>query len=197
MSEKELPSPELLRKLLRYEPDTGKLYWRERTKDMFADNKRSAEWNCSVWNSKMAWTEAFTCCSHGYKQGRIFKKAFAAHRVAWAIYHNEWPDGQIDHINGDRSDNKISNLRVVSVTDNNRNMAISKRNTSGVVGVYMHKPTQKWIASICHQGKSIHLGYFEDKEAAILARKSAEIDYGYHSNHGRTISEPADVAKKS
>ncbi len=93
--------------------------------------------------------------------------------------------GHIDHINGDRGDNRISNLRVVTSTENNRNKAINKNNTSGVTGVTWSKSRRKWIAQI-HIGKiGKALGGFDRVEDAIAARKNAETRYGFHENHGR------------
>ena len=77
--------------------------------------------------------------------GFMYKK-YRAHRVAWAIHHGSWPDGEIDHINGVRDDNRIENLRCVSRHENKKNTAIPSHNTSGVVGVTWHKPSRKWRA---------------------------------------------------
>ena len=136
MTAKNLPSPDLLRKLLRYDPDSGKLYWRERTPDMFTDGQYSAERCCLAWNSKCADKEAFTAFRNGYHFGAIFDCLYYAHRVIWAICHGKWPTAQIDHINGDRHDNKIKNLRSVSNAENMRNRKTSEVNTTGVMGVY-------------------------------------------------------------
>lgn len=103
--EKPLPTPELLRKLLRYEPDTGKLYWRERTPDMFEDGRMTARQKCRVWNGKFVGREALkSVTSFGYKFGEINGCRHRAHRVIWAISNGEWPTNQIDHINGDMAD---------------------------------------------------------------------------------------------
>lgn len=185
MTDKNLPSPELLRKLLRYEPDTGKLYWRERTPDMFVDGKYAADRCCKIWNSKHSGKEAFTTLVAGYPSGRIFNCHYFAHRVIWAIFYGEWPSNNIDHINGDKIDNKIINLRDVEQKINIRNCKINKNNKSGVVGVFWYKPTRKWHSQITFNGIRKHLGYFTDKDDAIAARKAAEAKYGFHANHGR------------
>ena len=104
--------------------------------------------------------------------------------------YNEWPRKTIDHVNGDRSDNRVVNLRSVAHQENHRNRAIPKSNTSGVMGVYWGKRDRKWYAQIKINGKKKHLGSFSCKKKAIQARKKAEIDYGFHANHGRdSISE--------
>jgi hypothetical protein len=189
---KYLPSPELLNKILRYDPETGELFWKPRDVSFFKEGKKSASHACNAWNSKNANKHAFTADdSHGYKHGRIFGTAYQAHRVVWAMSNGEWPPEFIDHINGIKNDNRITNLRLASFTDNNRNMRKSRRNKSGCVGVFLHKPTGKWIASIGCNGKSVHLGYFSEKQEAIATRKKAEINYGYHKNHGKNMQKPS------
>jgi hypothetical protein len=169
---------ETLRSVLRCEPETGKLYWMPRPSELFPD-KRSA----NVWNARYAGREAFTAaCGDGYRRGTVFYTNLKAHRVIWALVHGEWPADQIDHINGDPSDNRICNLRSVSNAENSRNSARPINNTSGVRGVYWHQSKNKWRARI---GKNISLGYFADFDEAVAARKAAEAERGYHPNHGR------------
>lgn len=177
--------PAELRKLLRYEPETGKLYWLPRTAGIFADGDRIV----AQWNSRLAGKEAFTAVSkQGYRVSRIFNRGYYAHRVIWALHHGEWPKGEVDHINGDRSDNRISNLRNVSRAENCRNTARSVRNKSGAVGVHWHKQTQKWHARIKRDGKTTSLGLFFDFDDAVAARKAAEPRYDFHENHGRAAA---------
>lgn len=180
MSAKELPSPELLRQLLRYEPETGKLYWRERNADM---SKEFNDTECNRWNGAWAGKEAFTSTSCGYKQGHIMSSHCRAHRVIWAIVYGEWPK-HIDHINGIKDDNRIENLRSVSHAENCRNQKRASNNTSGVCGVYWCKRYGKWRVQIGANGKCKHLGYFDDFDKAVATRKSAEAKYDFHQNHG-------------
>lgn len=185
MATKELPSIDKLRKLLAYNPATGKLYWRERTPDMFEDGKATAEHKCNRWNSRYAGKEAFTSHNDGYKCGGIFSRVYVAHRVIWAMLHGAWPEEQIDHINGVRDDNRIENLRAVTHQENSKNQKVSSVNTSGHMGVSWHKEDQRWIARIGVNKKRIHLGCFTEIDDAIAARKAAEVKYGFHENHGR------------
>jgi len=185
MTAKNLPSPELLRKLLRYEPNTGKLYWRERTPDMFVGGKRSSEWSCKAWNGKHAGKEALTSLVQGYQCGPVFGKPYLAHRVIWAIWSGDWPSEQLDHINGDRCDNRIENLRSVSHAENGRNQKLRVDSSSGACGVYWNKRSHKWHAQININNVRKHLGFFIEKSDAIAARKEAEDKYGFHANHGR------------
>ena len=187
MSEKQLPSPELLRQLLRYDPDTGKLYWKERDISFFdATERRSAKHACAQWNSRFSGKEAFTADNgKGYLNGKIIKRNYSAHRIIWTMFYGTAPIDQIDHINGIRSDNRISNLRAVSSKENSMNRAIRNDNSSGCTGVYFVKKTCRWVCTISTNGKLVHLGSFADKNDAITARKDAEAKYGFHPNHGR------------
>jgi hypothetical protein len=183
---KDLPSPELLRKLLRYEPESGKFTWRTRGEYLFPEGNRGSEALAKMWNKKFSGREAFTSDdASGYKQTNIFNVRHKAHRVAWAMYYNEWPNGDIDHVNGNPSDNRISNLRCVSHKENMRNMKKNATNTSGHLGVSWHKKADKWMSFIGSGKSRIYLGLYSDKDSAIRARKEAEKRLGYHKNHGR------------
>lgn len=183
-----LPSPETLHKLLRYNPETGALFWRARTPDMFSDGQQSAETLCRQWNTKFAGKEAFTAVNKdGYSKGRVFAMQCYAHRVIWAIYYGEWPTDQIDHINGVKNDNRIENLRAVTRQENGKNQKLYNTNTSGVTGVYWQKKALKWRAQITMNGRLLCLGRYVKKDDAIAARKAAELEHGFHVNHGRTL----------
>lgn len=125
-----------------------------------------------------------------YRMIKLSGVNYREHVLAWIFVNGEIPKGSsIDHINGDTQDNRIKNLRAVSHTDNMRNMKLSKRNTSGVVGVY--RKGEKYLAAICVNRKLINAGVFIDRFEAICARKSAEAFYGFHENHGRVdVTQP-------
>lgn len=178
---------DLIRKLLRYEPETGKLYWLIRSPDTFDDGLCSREHKCAMWNAKFAEKETFNFPNRGhYLQGTLLNKTYKTHRVIWAIYHGAWPIGPLDHINGVRDDNRIGNLREVTQAENNRNMRMPSCNTSGYIGIHLHETGRYWRARISVRGNQKHLGYFPSFEDAFAARKAAEAEYGYHPNHGRT-----------
>lgn len=179
---KDLPSPETLRKLLRYEPETGKLFWKRRGACGFSSAK-----SMNAWNARYAGKDAFTSRggASGWHQGAVWGRLLLAHRVAWAIHYGEWPKKQIDHINGDASDNRIENLRDVDHAENMKNRRVHKNSKSGVIGVYWCKSSGSWRADILVNGKKHHLGRFAKKDAAAAARKSAEKKFGFHPNHGR------------
>ena len=183
---KHLPTPELLRKLLRYEPDTGKLFWRQRKSGLFKDGKRTAERSCRWWNARYAGKEAFTADNgQGYKHGYILNRKHLAHRVIFAMETGDWPILDIDHEDQDRSNNRIENIRDVSRQVNMQNSSLRVDNASGHMGVSWYKPYKKWLASIVIDGRNKHYGYFSSKDAAIAARKAAEAEHGFHENHGR------------
>lgn len=165
--------PEILRLRLRYCRETGLLFWKE------------SEICQKGWNTRWAGKEAFTAYSRdGYKRGTVFRKGLQAHRVVWAIYYGEWPEGNIDHIDHDKTNNRIENLRIVTNVENQRNMSKQKRNKSGVTGVHWKERDNRWQASIGVNGKTKALGYFKNFEDAVSRRKIAEIEYGFHENHG-------------
>lgn len=97
------------------------------------------------------------------------------------MHYGNWPQ-HIDHINGDRLDNRIENLREVDRAENMKNMRMPADNTSGFVGVTRHY--EKWKAQITVNGKHIYLGRFDHKKDAIAARIAANRKFGFHENHG-------------
>jgi hypothetical protein len=165
-----LPSPAELRKLLQYEAATGRLFWRHRPVNMFADGGYSAERACAAWNGRFAGKEAFMSTNDmGYKVGQIYQCKHRAHRVIWALVTGEWPVAEIDHINGNRSDNRIVNIREATKAQNNRNQGIRKTNTSGYKGVSWHKKTGRWRAVIWMNRKRTSLGLHDTPEKAHAA----------------------------
>lgn len=182
MAESPLPTPEELRQLLEYNSDTGALRWRKRGSELFRGI--SAERVARLWNGRYAGQAAFTAKDgKGYFHGSVFSRNFRAHRIAWAIYHGEWPEGPIDHIDHDRTNNRIANLRSVSASGNCRNMSMDRRNSSGAVGVVWHRG--KWQAQIRILYRTLYLGRFDSFDDAVAARKAAEVKHNFHPNHGQ------------
>jgi hypothetical protein len=177
---------EIARELLILSPD-GVLVWRERQAKWFIGGagRYSADWAAKRWNNEFAGQVAGAVREDGYLQVSLFGRVHRAHRLVWLIAHGDWPRRFIDHVNGDRSDNRVENLRDVGRVDNNRNMARRHDNPSGVVGVAWMSSQGKWRARIRVDGKDIHLGLFEMKEAAIAARAAEAVKRGFHPNHGR------------
>lgn len=186
MAKNPLPTPEQLRQLLRYEPETGKLFWRERGLEWFSDGAKAAVHARNMWNARWAEAEALTATTaNGYLHGNILGVKIMAHRACLTIINGEWPAGDVDHINGIRDDNRADNLRLATRTQNLRNAKKSAKNTSGHTGVYWSRDCQKWCVKIRHGGINHHLGVFATIDEAVAVRRAAETQHGYHPNHGR------------
>lgn len=167
--------PNVIIKLVSYDKETGDMTWAKR-KISFFKSERSMR----TWNTKYSGMRTMnTVHNQGYLCGKILGKSLLAHRVAWVIAYGDWPKGEIDHINGDRTDNRIKNLRDVGREDNARNCAMRRDNTSGHVGVHFNKRHGTWAATV--GGK--HIGSYSTKEDAIAARSESQIDYT--DRHGK------------
>ncbi len=113
---------------------------------------------------------AGTVNRNGYLDIRIDRKIYAAHRLAWLYVNGEWPPGMLDHINGNRMDNRILNLRSVSNTVNQQNQRHARAdNKVGLLGVNFEKGSGKYKAQIRHNGKKLLVGRFDDPMAAHAA----------------------------
>ena len=171
-------------RLIKYDRETGKLFWLPRPKEMFISHL-----GAGAWEKKFAGQEAFTSYSgQGYRVGRIMGRKCYAHRLIWLLETGEWPDVEIDHINGVRDDNRIGNLRLASRTVNMQNVCRSTRNTSGTTGVSFHKREGKWSAQIMVNRRRVSLGQYTNLEEAVLAREAANLKYGYSTRHGASSS---------
>lgn len=180
-----LPSLEYLREILRYDPQTGAMTWIKRRVHKHFSHLYAGRPAGRV-NRR-----------DGYIQIGIDNKRYSLHRLAWFMTHGSEPDGCIDHINGDKLDNRLTNLRVVTPAENAKNQPLPSRNKSGVMGVCRVKATGRWRAQIGVNGRQTCLGEFEDKNAAIAARKEAERRFGFHENHGRIIMSATPPAAES
>ena len=159
---------DILKTLLHYSEETGEFTW----------IKTRA-------GTALAGSIAGNIHIKGYRIISIFGKLYKAHRLAWLYTYGKWPEDQIDHINGNRDDNRIDNLRDVSSLENSRNSKIRCTNKSGVTGICRYKRNNKWVAQISVKGKVINLGHFDNFNDAVIARKMAETKHGFHENHGR------------
>ncbi len=177
---RDIPSPELLRKLLRYEPETGKFFWLERTAEFFKDTGHGGpDGEAARWNARFAGREAFVHDLNGYKTGRVFGIRIRAHRAAWAMQTGSWPEEDIDHINCHRADNRWLNLRGATRAQNTQNRGKMRNNKSGFKGVQWRESKKMWTATI-----SAKLGWFNSAEeaASAYARASGIL----HGEFGRT-----------
>lgn len=148
-----------------YDPETGVMIWLRRD-DVPA-------W----WNTRYA-GKPCAAPHQGYLRFHYSGKLFLVHRMAWFLHYGRWPD-VLDHINGDKSDNRIANLREVSRAENSQNMRFSREVAVGV----KRTASGKFQARLGANG-GIHLGTFASEEEAIAARRKAMIENGYHPNHG-------------
>lgn len=177
-------SPEELKMLIDYDPKSGSLTWKHREPEM----GRFKFPNAKGWNGRNAGKECFTAKDgKGYRHGRIMGNNLLYHRVLWAIHYGRFPEKYLDHINGDKTDNRIENLREVDQKTNSRNSKMSSRNTSGVTGVRQCSKSSSWIADIGVDMKCFVIGRYKTFEEAVAARKAAEKLHGYHKNHGRSL----------
>ena len=178
-----LPEQILLQKLLQYNPETGELLWRHRSVEDFVPTPaRTREWQQKWWNKRFADTAVGSISNEGYLCARIFGGTYKVHRLIWKLVHGKDPDF-VDHINGDRADNRLGNLRTVSRSGNAKNKSTTEGKEDGDVGVSLRNG--KWRARISDSGRLIQLGTFETKAEALAARRAAEVTLDYHPNHGR------------
>lgn len=148
------------RRVLDYDAETGAFSWR-------------------VTNSNRAvrGSNAGTPHCRGYVVVTVFGRKFLAHRLVWFYVHGEWPPHEIDHINLDPSDNRLSNLRLATRAQNERNKRSRRDNASGAKGVQWHAEGRKWMARIRTNGKTKYLGLFEDKAEAAAAYERAAVEH--------------------
>lgn len=158
-----LPSVELLHELFAYDVRTGVLTWRPRAFGYLPVR----------WNKLHAGKAAGTVTPDGSILIKLSDQNYLAHRIIWAMAHGEWPECVL-HRNGNRSDNRLKNLRAASRKAVQRNLPMLSPNTSGVRGVSWASRRCKWVASIKIDDFSFNLGTFERKEDAARARLRAE-----------------------
>ena len=109
----------------------------------------------------------------GYVVIQIAKRQYRAHQLAWLYVHGEFLVRQLDHINHIRNDNRLVNLRKVTLSQNSQNQMLTRKNTSGYRGVCWDKDRDKWRTDICVNRKRKYLGHYETKEAAAKAYAKA------------------------
>lgn len=169
MAFKEPFTPEVLNEILDYEQSSGLLFWRKREAKWF-----STEASANAWNAKHAGKRvAESKYGRGYSFVYIMGKKMMAHRVIWAMVRGKWPSGVIDHIDRNPRNNRISNLRDVTQSENLQNQS-KRKSESGETGVSWDQRRSRWVARIGSDKKGIFLGHFRLKADAINARKMAE-----------------------
>jgi hypothetical protein len=160
-------SQEYLKSILDYDFDTGIFTWKVNK------SKRTKIGDVAGW------------LYNGYREIEINNQKYKAHRLAWLYVNGEMPKNLIDHIDGNRSNNKISNLREATYQANSENYKTPKTNKSGVKNVSWYKGLNKWVVSINIKKTKKTIGYFEDLELAELVAVEARNKYrGEFANHG-------------
>lgn len=159
---------------MEYSPETGDLFWLRRP-----PSARAAKF----WNTKYAGKPAITATDgQGYKSGKVAGAYISGHVAAFIVMTGRAPEGEIDHINGDRADNRWANLRLVDRATNQRNKRMYASNTSGFAGVHFDVKSRMWRARI---GNRV-IGFFNNMANAALARAlSVELEGGYTDRHGK------------
>lgn len=177
---------DLLRACVELDESTGFLYWKTRPIWTFNPGKYTLEREANRWNKRYSGQRAFNTPSfYGYLVGRLNETSLYSHRVVWALHHGNFPDLWLDHIDGNKTNNQIENLRQVAYKDNNKNSRLRQDNKTGLTGV--SKRFGLFEANIKNiEGKQVFLGRFDNLEDAKVIRRLAELKYNYHPNHGRT-----------
>lgn len=157
---------ERLESKLHYDPDTGNFIWKD-------PNPMSGMKKGDI---------AGGLNGAGYILIRCCGERNLAHRLAWLYMTGQWPKDQIDHIDGNRSNNKFNNLRSVTRHENGKNKRIPKNAKYGIMGVRLFKG--KWVVNIIVNSANKHYGTYDDFFEACCKRKSIENKYGFHENHG-------------
>ena len=171
---------EIVREFMDYKPRLGILVWKRRARHWFDEERH---WK--GWNKRFAGKEALGCVNNnGYKVGVIFGKIYLTHRVIWLWYTGEWPKQQIDHRNGETTNNRISNLRDVSASINHRNSKRYSSNKSGACGVHKRKDGY-WSMSYYDNSGKYRSSSFKSKRKAIEERKKFQRETGgFTERHG-------------
>lgn len=164
---------EHLLEIFTYDRNAGKVFWKKPTGNRVKPGRAAGN----------------KCRFHGneYIQVRVQRTNFLMHRLIWFLEYGEFPKGQIDHIDGNGLNNKIENLRDVTVQEQAKNLSRRMTNSSGITGVTWNKNLRAWVAQISVNNQAIYIGHFKDDsfEQAVKARKDAEIKFGFHKNHDR------------
>lgn len=169
-------SPERARELFDYDPDTGILRWKPRAEESFKTPQNSRSWNAR-YAGRVAGSEW-----RGYTRVKFDGFDYSAHRVAWVIATGRLPLFGLDHINGDRRDNRLCNLRDVSPALNSRNR--SKISGKDRPHPCIRRQCKRWHVRIGSFRKNdVYLGYFDSLDAAIEARNAEWVRRGYGPNH--------------
>ena len=173
-----------LNECFEYDELSGIVYWKSRQRSHF-----KTERGFKTFNSQKYGKEAGTLNNCGYLQIRLNKKLILVHRLIIMLKGCELSsEDHVDHINHNRTDNRLINLRVVSQKENNKNLNMRKSNTTGITGVSFSVSELLWYPRIQVDYRNIYLGATKDFFEACCRRKSAELKYNFHKNHGEFLN---------
>jgi hypothetical protein len=144
-------------------------------------------YNISIGSRKKG--DEANCKNNEYINIKINNYTYKAQRLVWLYIHGRFPkkNYEIDHIDHDGYNNKLSNLREVLHITNCRNAKKMKNNSTGINGVYFHSRDKVWQASIGIKGKWLYIGTYKTKKEACIARMKANKLHGFHTNHGEDV----------
>ena len=162
----------------------GDLFWKVRPLHHFKCEKDQKAFNKKLSGNKVGGLTGAK--GDKYLATSINNKMTHVHRIVFMLHHGFIPN-YIDHIDGNRLNNKIENLRSVTSSENAKNRKANSNNTSGYTGVFWCKKSNKWGAAITSNRKRIYLGLYENKDDAIAKRVEAEKDNGFTSRHGKSM----------
>lgn len=154
-----------LKEVLSYHAETGEFTWLGRRQGTARDGSLAG---------KVAHMGG---CGNLYRRIKIDQREYLAHRLAWLWCYGEFPDGWLDHIDGDGLNNRITNLRRATCAENARNRRRPRTNSSGLKGAVWHKKAGRWQAQLKLEGKAKYLGLFDTAEEAHAAYLSAANEF--------------------
>jgi hypothetical protein len=162
---------ELVKKTFGYDPETGLL-------------RRLSKVKGRSLNDPVGYAAKNVRSGKTYIMVRMKLKTYVAHRLIWVLVHGTWPAQELDHEDGDGTNNRITNLREATHAQNQKNKRRPAHNSSGHVGVVWIKDDKKWAARVYRGRETLCYGVYHTIEEAIAARKKAEAEHDFHENHG-------------
>lgn len=165
--------------LVTYDPETGIITWNRREELTRGDK---------YFNTRFSGHECGSIETTGYRRINLTYKSkvhkLSAHQLAFLITNGRIPDGEVDHINRDRVDNRACNLRDVPIGINHKNKSMRTDNASGITGVSWDKARGKWRACVYVGGRRQYSGYFTHIHEAEAAVKAFRAKHGFTDSHG-------------